>query len=180
MSNRLPVSKTYVGLGLLAAILLSCSVAEAALLEPDMIREVESRVAVLRYLHRKLADVEDDLKVVEFNRNVTEKQLATQIRLLEEENAKENPEEIRIELYELYRKKLVQQLKKLDKTNLEKIYARRIKQLKDMIKHQRFQLEARARVYEAQFGRPPDVSMDFKEKATRFKPRLEKIPYLRL
>ena len=180
MKYRLSMRQSLVGLFVLAAILLSCSVAEAALLESELKGEVESRVAVLRYLHRKLAGVEDDLKVVEFNREVTEKQLATQIRLLEEEQANENPEEIKIAVYKLYLTKLEQQLKKLNKTNLEELYAKRIVQLTAAIKLERIQLEARMNLYAAQFGRPPDVPLDFKERATRYKPRLKKIPYLKL
>ncbi len=156
------------GLALLAALvglLYDANVASAALQEQEVLGSIHDTVAVLRHLHRRIADMEGHLRLVQAARDLTERQLQAQRRLYESEMVKGNEQEAGVLKADLDR--LERQITDLNEFDFEGLYGARIQKAKEQIAQISITLNARISEYEALFGKPPRVEMDFEEEIKR-------------
>lgn len=141
-------------------------VAQAALQEKPVIDGVNNAVAVLRFLHKQVAEAQANLRLVHAARDLTESQLKSQ-RQLHEQALKEG----RVEQAEFYRNRLVrleEQVKRLNEFDFDAIYAAKIAEAQVQIKVYSEDLNARIREYEALFGRKPEVDITFQDIYDRY------------
>ena len=168
----------------LAGMMLSLAVprsAWGALIEEDEIVNIKRSVAVLRFLHRQDVEIDDKLKAVRLTRSVTEKQLASQKDLIRREKAKGGKQNaIKLAWYERTLAKLGMHKKKLDETNLEKVYDERKKEIAKEIREQMMALEAKIEEFKVHFGHAPDVDLEVTAKVSRLKQKVVKPRYLKL
>ena len=178
--NGRRIACTLLLVGVAGALLIPPA-AWGALIEEDEILNIKRSVAVLRYLNRQKSEIDDQLKSVSLTRSVTEKQLAAQQDLIRREKAKKgkaNP--IKLAWYERTFTKLRLQKKKLDETNLEKVYQDRTAEITKDISEQFAALEAKIEEFKVHFGHMPDVDLEVTAKVSRLKPKVAKPRFLKL
>jgi hypothetical protein len=161
------------------AVMLLCGGAWAALQEKPVIDGINNAVAVLRYLHKQVAEAQANLELVHAARDLTERQLTAQRKL----HAKA-VEDGRPEQAEFYRNRLVrleEQVARLNEFDFDKLYADTVARAQEQIKVFSEDLDARIREYEALFGKKPEVDISFKDIYERYtKTRAEAAFYLDL
>ncbi len=149
----------------LVLLLAQAKGAVAALQEKEVLDDINDNIAVLRYLHRQIAEIEENLRLVRASRDLTQRQLDAQTRLYESEQAKGQEE--RVKLLKVKLDRLKRHMTKLDEFHFEGIYGARIKTLKDLITRMSLDLSVRMDEYEALFGKKPYVELRFQEEIER-------------
>jgi len=151
--------------GAVAAVLSSGKPALAALQEKEVLDDINDTVAVLRHLHWRIADAEENLRLVRAARDLTQQQLDSQRRLYESEKAKGNEKEAAVLKADLDR--LQRQIDKLNEFDFEALYGARIEEAKKQIQEITVILNARIAEYKAIFGKTPRVELAFEEEIRR-------------
>jgi hypothetical protein len=161
------------------ALLVLSGGAYAALQEKPVIDGINNTVAVLRYLHKQVAQAQANLELVHAARDLTERQLLAQ-RKLHEKAVTDG----RTDQANFYRNRLVrleEQVSRLNQFDFDKLYADRVAQAQVQIKSFSEDLDARIREYEALFGKKPEVDISFKDIYERYsKKRADAAFYLDL
>jgi hypothetical protein len=161
------------------ALFVLTGAAQAALQEKPVIDGVNNAVAVLRYLHKQVAEAEANLSLVHASKELTESQLKSQ-QQLHAQAIKDG----RLEQAEFYRNRLVRlerQVKRLNEFDFDSIYAQRVADAQVQIKVYTEEMNARIREYEALFGKKPKVDISFQDIYDRYsKTRADAAFYLDL
>lgn len=178
---RIWTKRTVAGAMLAAVLVLAASrPASAALAEKPVIDGINDNVAVLRYLHRQVADAESNLEMVRAVRELTERQYAAQKNLYDAEIAKGGPMEDlktkqvlnpRARFFYNRLARLERQLSKLNQFNFDKIYTTRIADLKTQIAAYTVDLDARMTEYEVLFGKKAVANISFEKEMAQYKPK---------
>jgi len=198
MVKRFIIGVAVIGLLLAAGF----QKAEAAFQERDILDEINNSVAVLRYLHRQIKDIEEKQEMVRDTRLLTEKQQAAEQKLVSEaqqeleavrkqlEEAQGNNEaeeklkeevqkgEIRVDVFKISLDKLNRQTEELARVNLEKTYTERLQALRNMVRRYQVNLDAKLLEFRVHFGKTPSVDLDFEAEISRFRQRTLGVTYL--
>jgi len=152
----------------LGAIVLGtwcASTATAALDEREEREQIDRGAKVVRYLYSKVADMEQKMGAIARLRTLTEHQREAQKKLIEEEKRKKQPSQIKLAWYQMTLDKLERQLKRINKADLEKLYAARIAEVKKQIVKHGDELEANVTEFRVHFGKEPRVDLRLGAKA---------------
>jgi len=150
----------------LVACLLLSGIARAALQEKPVLDGINNTIAVLRYLHKQVAESQANLELVDAARELTEQQLGAQHQL--HKNALDAGDKEAAEFYENRLTRLQLQVENLNKLDFAKIYADKIDAAQAQIKNYTGILNARMKEYEALFGKKPEVEVRFDDIYERY------------
>ena len=159
-------------IGVVSALLLVLGMgrmSSAALMEKPVLDGINNTIAVLRYLHRQVADAQGNLDLVHAAKDLTQRQLEAQKKLYDTEVAQGHKE--RAEFFSNRMKRLQRQMTRLNEFDFDKSYGIRITDVKGQIAKITEELDARMTEYEVLFGKKPKVEVAFEEEMKRYKPK---------
>jgi len=162
---------------LIAVLVLACARrATAAIFEFDMRQGIANSVAVMRFLHRERSDTEDKIKMVEFSIELHKAQLDTQKGLIERAQKTDEPADVKKVKMAHYKKTLRTlqlHLEKVTQVDFVTLYRKRIEDLTKELAEQQVLLDAKMTEYRVHFGIEPPVDLEYQEKESRLRPRLD-------
>ena len=150
----------------------------AAFQERDILNTINNTVAVLRYLSGQVKELREKSEMVKNTRLLTEQQYATQKGVVQEEQERRKPSQIKLDVFKISLAKLERQTAILREKNLEKTYVERLKKVNESVNAYRIQLDAKLLEFQVHFGKSPNVNLDFEAKISRFRQKELGVTYL--